>query len=275
MMAADKMIEGNNFIKKIINELIKKRAKKMCLKANGVSYVTDYILQNEYPCVAIKKGESFKYFTANYSSIDLDEEDFFDQKWKIDEKPKIYKIVHTGFMDSYRKGQHILLKAIKEVKDRGYNVNVLLIGDGKKRDEFEFLTKKLKLENIVEFKGLIRDKKQILQNLRNSHLLVFPTQSEGLPRTIIEAMSQGLPCISSPVDGIPELIDNEFLINYNDYLSYANKIIYLMKNWEKMIEVSKKNFEKSKKYEHKILDEKRKKFYSTLYILARRIKYED
>ena len=81
-------------------------------------------------------------------------------------------------------------------------------------------------------------------------------------------MAQGLPCISSPVDGIPELLDNEFLINYNDYVAYANKIIELINNWERMIKISSENYEKSKKYEKEILENKRKEFYKKIYLLS-------
>ncbi len=268
MMAADKMVEGTNIIKILANKLIKKRAQKMCKKANGVSYVTEKILQNDYPCKAIMDGESNEFFTSSYSTIDLEEKDFYKQKWKIDEKIEVFKIIHTGYMDSYRKGQDVLIKAVKKVKESGYNVELILIGDGKKRKEFEKLTCELQIEDIVKFKGLIKDKKEIIKNLREAHILVFPTQSEGLPRTLIEAMAQGLPCISSPVDGIPELLDDEFLIDYTDYEAYANKIIELITNWEKMKKISLQNYEKSQKYKKEVLMNKRKEFYEKLKRMA-------
>lgn len=268
MMAADKMVEGTNIIKILTNKLIKKRAQKMCKKANGVSYVTEKILQNDYPCKAILDGESNEFFTSSYSTIDLEEKDFYKQKWKIDEKIEVFKIIHTGYMDSYRKGQDVLIKAVKKVKESGYNVELILIGDGKKRKEFEKLTCELQIEDIVKFKGLIKDKKEIIKNLREAHILVFPTQSEGLPRTLIEAMAQGLPCISSPVDGIPELLDDEFLIDYTDYEAYANKIIELITNWEKMKKISLQNYEKSQKYKKEVLMNKRKEFYEKLKRMA-------
>lgn len=268
MMAADKMVEGTNIIKILANKLIKKRAQKMCKKANGVSYVTEKILQNDYPCKAILDGESNEFFTSSYSTIDLEEKDFYKQKWKIDEKIEVFKIIHTGYMDSYRKGQDVLIKAVKKVKESGYNVELILIGDGKKRKEFEKLTCELQIEDIVKFKGLIKDKKEIIKNLREAHILVFPTQSEGLPRTLIEAMAQGLPCISSPVDGIPELLDDEFLIDYTDYEAYANKIIELITNWEKMKKISLQNYEKSQKYKKEVLMNKRKEFYEKLKRMA-------
>ena len=77
-------------------------------------------------------------------------------------------------------------------------------------------------------------------------------------------MSQSLPCVSSPVDGIPELLDKEYLIDYNDVDGYAKKIIELISNWEKMISVGQQNYKKSLKYEKKILEQKRNCFYERL-----------
>lgn len=261
MMAADKMFDGDGIIKKILNRIIDKKAQKMCLKADGVAYVTEKILQKKYPCKALVNSTNSKYFTTNYSSIDLEKDMYYKQNWNINDKPNIYEIIHTGYMDSYRKGQKVLLEAIKIVKDRGYNIRLTLIGDGIKREEFENLADDLGISEIVDFKGLIKNKQKILNILRKSHLFVFPTQSEGLPRTIIEAMSQGLPCISSPVDGIPELVEKEFLVKYDDITGYTNKIIELLNNWDRMIEVSERNYKKSLEYEKSILEERRNTFY--------------
>lgn len=264
MMSADKMIEGNSIIKNVLNNLIEKIAKKMCKEANGVSYVTEKTLQEKYPCNAILNGETDEYFTESYSTIELEEKYMKSKVWKLNEKPSEYKIIHTGYMDSYRKGQHTLIKALKVVKDKGYNVKLTLVGDGNKKEEFEDLVKKLDLEKNVEFTGLIKNKQEIFSKLQESHLLVFPTEAEGLPRTIIEAMAVGLPCISSPVDGVVELLPEEYLVKYDDFNGYAKKIMELLDDWEKMIKVSNNNFNVAKKYEKNKLDVKRKNFYSKI-----------
>lgn len=264
MMAADKMFEGESIYKKVLNKIIDFKAKKLCMKANGVSYVTKYVLQKKYPCKAIKNGSSKFYFTESYSSIDLDKKMYFKQNWSINKKPKIIKIIHTGYMDSYRKGQDVLIKAAKIVLDKGYDIEVTFIGDGDKKKEFEILTQELGIQNKIFFLGLIKDKTTIIEHLRNSHMLVFPTQSEGLPRTIIEAMSQNLVCISSPVDGVPELLDSDVLLDYSKPELYADKIIEFIENWEKFIEYSNRNFEKSKEYSSDILKNKRTNFYNKI-----------
>jgi len=264
MMAADKMFDGDGFIKNFLNKLIDKKAKKMCLKANGVSYVTEHILQERYPCKAILESNNTSSFTASYSSIDLPFEMYHKQNWDKASPPPTFNIIHTGYMDSYRKGQDVLIKAFKKVIDNGYKAKLIFIGDGEKKHEFEELANDLNLQNYIKFVGLVKEKNILFDYLKKSHILVFPTQSEGLPRTIIEAMSQGLVCISSPVDGIPELLDNEFLIDYTDVDGYANKIIELINDWQKCCDESNKNFDKSLRYEKSVLENKRINFYRNI-----------
>ena len=261
-MSADKMFDGSGTIKKFLNRVIDNLAKKMCLRADCVSYVTEHVLQEKYPCT--KKNKPIKKITASYSSIDLPLEMYYQQKWKENIPPKTFNIIHTGYMDSYRKGQDVLIKAFKIVYDKGYNVTLTLIGDGEKKREFEELSKKLNVSDNIDFVGIVKDKHVLLKYLRKSHLLVFPTQSEGLPRTIIEGMSQGLVCISSPVDGIPELLDEEFLVNYDDVNGYAAKIMECINNWKKCCMESKKNYEKSLKYEKSHIDKIRTDFYQKI-----------
>ena len=172
-------------------------------------------------------------------------------------------------MDTYRKGQDILIRALKILIDDGYNVSLTLIGDGKKRLEFEKLAKDLNILDKVNFTGSIKDKQKIYDYLKNSHLLVFPTESEGLPRTIIEAMAVGLPCVSSPVDGIVELLEPNCLVQERTPEKYAEKIEELLSDWNSMINIGKQNYEKALKYEKSILDIKRQDFYSKLCNLAK------
>lgn len=264
MFNANKMIEGSNLISKVINKYISFLAKRLCMKANGVSYVTECTLQKIYPCKAITEGESKNYFTASYSTIELEKEEIIPMNWQSNNKPKTFHIIHVGYMDNLRKGQDVLIKAFKKVRDYGYNVTLTLIGDGKKRKYFEQLVEELDLSEYVKFEGLIKDKNIIFSKLRKSHLLVFPTEAEGLPRTIIEAMASGLPCISSPVDGIPELLNEEFLVDCGDVNGYANKIIEILSDWNRMIDISKNNNLVSCKYIKERLEERRNTFYNKI-----------
>jgi len=264
MISADKMFEGTGVKSKIMNTIVDTWAKRVCLKANAVSYVTERILQSKYPCMAIKYGESKNYITSFYSTIDLDDKYFNKKIFDPRNVPKPLKIIHVGYMDTYRKGQKVLINVGKQLIDNGYKVHIEFIGDGKKKEEFMNLVKDLGINKYVTFTGLINDKDLMMKHLIESDLLVFPTESEGLPRTIIEAMAVGLPCISSPVDGIPELLDDEFLVDYNDVNGYTEKIIYLINNWNEVETISLRNYKKSLKYRKSILTLTRGNFYKEL-----------
>ena len=100
--------------------------------------------------------------------------------------------------------------------------------------------------------------------LIESDMYVFPTQAEGLPRGILEAMAVGLPVLSTPVGGIPEVVERKYLFNPNDVEGFANMICYLADNPEEMNNISHKNFNKALEYKNSILQQKRDIFYQKL-----------
>ena len=275
MISADKMIEGKGLIKKFLNKRIDNIAKDICKKANGVSYVTNFVLQQRYPSKSIILAkETDEFFSTSYSTIELEKSNLEPRNWNKLKKPNEYNIIHTGFMDTYRKGQDILIRALRILIDNGFNVNLTLIGDGKKRQEFSKLARDLNIEEKVKFTGLIKDKQKLFNCLKESHLFVFPTEAEGLPRSIIEAMAVGLPCIASPVDGIIELLDSNCLVEKRTPEKYAKKIAEFLNDWEYMIKIGKRNYNKALKYEKSILNEKRQKFYKKLCKLSKIKKIE-
>lgn len=80
---------------------------------------------------------------------------------------------------------------------------LLLVGDGPDRSECERLTRELELTDKVRFLG---KQEAIVDILNASDLFLIPSQSESFGLAALEAMSCGLPVISSSVGGLPELI---------------------------------------------------------------------
>lgn len=251
-----------------INPLMRKcfvhMTKKMCRKANGVSYVTKDFLQKKYPSMARKKGESDFNFESYYSSIYLRKEDIFEKVIRYD-KEKVFTIIHVAnSINNNLKGHETLINAISEVIKNKYNIKAIFIGDGTKKKDYEDLVRLLGLKKYIKFIGRISKKTEVLQYLRNSNLMVLPTQMEGLPRTIIEAMAVGLPCISTPIAGIPELIDEKYLFNPQDYNSFAKEIIRLIENPNELEYMSAQNLQKVKEYSNEVLEPRRTEFYNKL-----------
>lgn len=239
--------------------------KNACKRANGVSYVTQYALQQQYPSKARILGtESTKYFETYYSSIIL-KEDYFSAPRKYTNLNNKIRLVHTANnVNNYVKGHDVVIKIVKKLNDKGIDATVVFIGDGAKRQEFENLARDLGIADKVEFTGLLASSMEVREKLLEADLFIFPTKAEGLPRAVIEAMAVGLPCLSTPVNGIPELLEKEYMFDPLDVDGFTNSIIELISVPEKMNTMSNRNIEKAKEYEEKILRRRRIEFYGKL-----------
>ena len=102
------------------------------------------------------------------------------------------------------KGQLIFLKALRSVIARQPAVTALLIGDGQDRSSLEQYCERNGLTDHVIFTGY---QEEIAPYYRALDLLVLPSLSEGLPNTVLEAMTFGVPVLASRVGGVPEIID--------------------------------------------------------------------
>lgn len=256
-------VSVTSFKEKMINKLIARDLKLICKQVNGVSYVTENTIQKNFPSHSYLNGNDENYFDSYYSSINLKEESYGKP---ISYKNKdVYTVVHSNVsMNSHRKGEIVLLEAISKVRAKGYKVKVVFIGDGSLKDSFKAKAKELSIEKYVKFTGLLSSSKEVRETLKKADIYVLPTKAEGLPRGIIEAMALGLPCISSPVGGIPELIEDKFLVDPHSITGYADKIIEMISNPSLMEKISEENIDKARAYSNDKLQLKRNDFYKKL-----------
>ena len=103
------------------------------------------------------------------------------------------------------KGHLILLRAFSDLLHRGYNLRLRLIGDGRERRAMESFVNREKLHASVIFEGSLNHE-QTRQKLARADIFVLASFAEGLPIALMEAMAMEIPCISTFVAGIPELI---------------------------------------------------------------------
>jgi len=154
------------------------------------------------------------------------------------------------------KNPHIPILVAKALKEKGYNVNLNLVGDGELKADIEELIQKLGLNESVKMFGWIKDRRRLFEILRESDILVFTSKpGEGLGLTILEAMSQGLPVIATKCGGPEEVIKdgiNGYLVNYSadEYIvnQFIDKIEFLIKNPGIYEEISKNNIEEVRKW---------------------------
>lgn len=272
MMGATYFIEDDSFIAKKVNKIIDNEAKKLVKKANATLYVTEEALQKEYPPNAKAYEDSNDdYFTCGVSDVVIEKEYLFE-RLPMNSESNHFILISVGFMDSYRKGQHILIETVKILKDKGYSIELRLIGEGKKKEEFEQLAKRLGLEKEVLFLGKISSRETLFQQLKESDIFLLPSKLEGLPRVIIEALSASLPVIASDVNGNSELVQSELLVQAFKASNYSEKIQELIENPGFYNDISKENYQKALEYLPDKLDLKRRLFFEKLSILSKKQK---
>lgn len=252
----------NSVLQPLILRYIVWQTRDMCKTANGVSYVTEHTLQDLFPCKAMKEGDD-THFTASYSTINITREQysFVDMPGML---PKPLVIVNSGKMNDNRKGQDTLIKAVKILRDKGYDVRLKLIGDGIMRKDFEQVAADLNVAEHVEFCGWKTGYAEVQKVLQASHVFAFPSLGEGLPRSVIEAMANGLITVASDVDGITELLSEDLMVHENTAEAFAMKLAAVIKDWEKYNHMRKETFSKAQGYESSILTKRRSTFYKQL-----------
>jgi colanic acid/amylovoran biosynthesis glycosyltransferase len=111
------------------------------------------------------------------------------------------------------KGHKYLFEACKILLDKGVKFKCLIAGSGPLEDNLRNMVKSLELDNNVFFEGILSHEK--LLNLYETVLInavILPSivtedgQQEGIPVALMEAMSYGIPVISTNTGGISELI---------------------------------------------------------------------
>ena len=107
---------------------------------------------------------------------------------------------------SKRKGQHYIIKALKMFSHQDVpNVHFSFVGDGSDRKLLEMEVEQAGLEKYVSFVGISQS---VDDYLDKSDVFILPSEDEGLPMAIIEAMRASLPIVSTPVGGIPEMVED-------------------------------------------------------------------
>lgn len=103
-----------------------------------------------------------------------------------------------------RKGIFDLLEALARARRHNPALKLMVGGNGEV-EEAKRLARELSLEDSVTFLGWIGEGKR-QELLSRADIFVLPSYNEGLPMSVLEAMAYGLPVITTPVGGIPEVI---------------------------------------------------------------------
>lgn len=147
---------------------------------------------------------------------------------RISKKEKL-TVLFLGYIGA-RKGIFDLLEVIKDNKQILDNRIELIIGGNGQVKQLEEYINTYNLSSLVKYAGWVSGEKKH-ELLSNANLYVLPSHNEGLPLSILEAMSYNLPIISTPVGGITEVVHdkiNGFIVQPGDKKSLLQKLLFFI-----------------------------------------------
>lgn len=223
-----------------------------------VLYVTQEFLQKRYP--------NNKKKTLGCSDVEIydDNENVRCERLKKlnsrDITDKI-NIVTTAAVYVRYKGQRFVIRALGRLKKKQKtNYHYYLIGGG----DQSMLKKTINrngVEEQVTFLGL-QPHDAISGILDKMDVYIQPSLQEGLPRSVVEAMSRGLLCIGARTGAIPELIENDFIVRRKSVKQIAEILENL--DIETMKEECLRNLNVAKEFDNKTLEKKRNAFFEMI-----------
>ena len=112
-----------------------------------------------------------------------------------------------------KKGLDDLIHAAAVLRDSGRRFSCHIVGDGQRRTSLQRLIEALDLEQFVTLDGAV-DQDDVVGWYRRATVLVLPCRvardgdRDGIPNALIEAAACGVPIVTTPVSGIPELVEH-------------------------------------------------------------------
>lgn len=223
--------------------------KRQVKEATDVLYVTDVFLQSRYPTRGRQIG---------CSDVLLDRVDLSLEKKGIKTREETLILGTAGVLDVRYKGQEFVIEALAELKKLGIRAEYRLAGSG----TGNFLRERaraLGVEDQVRFCGLL-DRASLDLFYKELDIYVQPSLTEGMPRAVIEAMSQGCYCIGTNTGGIPELVGKEYCFAKGNTSDIVRRILAYYEDAENKNRTHCIN--RSKDFEAASLEIKRNKFYN-------------
>jgi len=118
--------------------------------------------------------------------------------------PDTFEVLCVGRLVA-AKGQHMLMDAIDRLAAEGHNVRLRLVGSGPDEASLKVHTARLDRPTLVAFEGAVnQDRIRLLYG--QAHVFAIASFAEGLPVVLMEAMAMEIPCVTTQINGIPEMI---------------------------------------------------------------------
>ena len=168
--------------------------------------------------------------------------------------PQDKKIVLFLHRLSRRKGVHLLPDIIKEFSDRK-DISFVIVGEGPERRYLEEKLTTYNLQLTTHMEGSIPNYR-VPYYIAASDIYLMPSEEEGMPNALLEAMAAGVPFVASDVGGVKEMTPSlvqEFVLPYGDTHAFADKIKKLLADEELWKRISLEEKEWVKRYDVSVI----------------------
>ncbi|MDZ5065935.1 glycosyltransferase [Clostridium perfringens] len=195
-------------------------------------------LKNSDLILAVSNG--LKKYIKEYTNKNIDvipnmvDTDIFIPKLSKCNNKK-FKFITVCYLND-NKGLDILIKAFAEKFNNNDNVELAIGGDGLLLDSLKELSICLGVRDKVKFLGALK-RNEVVQEMNNSHCFVLPSRYETFGVVLIEALSCGLPLISTKTSGPSEIINekNGILVEVDNVKELANAMYDVYINYSRYI----------------------------------------
>ena len=175
------------------------------------------------------EGYAFHKLFAKKSSVlynIIDTDTIFEKKSQ-DENTYDYDMIYVGRLAFLQTGAR-LMRLCARLKEAKPDLKVAIVGTGELEDEVKALCSELGIEENVHFLGF---QSNTIKMVHDSKAMILTSRWEGTPMCALEAMALGTPVVSTPSDGMKDLIDD----GVNGYLTdddavMAEKLLKIMKD---------------------------------------------
>lgn len=155
-----------------------------------------------------------------FNSINLEKVKEIKEEFKINSEGII---LFVGMLTE-RKGVDKVISISSQLLDEGHNIKTILVGDAHGENVFRKNIPERHREKIIFAGG----RKEIPEFMKLAHVLLLPSEGEGLPGVVMEAMASGLPVVATKEGCTPDLIEDGnggILIDDGNYCKPIQKII--------------------------------------------------
>lgn len=126
------------------------------------------------------------------------------KKFDLHERPFILSV---GRLAEGHKGFSMLISALRKLINKGYDLDLAIVGDGPDKEMYIKCSQKLGVKNRVHLLGYVPDE-DLACLYKRCTAFALPSHFEGLPLVLLEAMSLGKPVVATRVGGTPEVIED-------------------------------------------------------------------